>query len=241
MNGKIVGLVIRTVFNNQGWKEPCKNPLKDYRCFKCVEGGGLYINKGNPIEEDEKGFCKGNSEGDPKLGEKWCWEQGLCTKYFWKNIKGKWRYVNVGMPVYFVYSERDGSLTLWGRSVIDKVNNEFKYSHLYFKPFEPMPQDKWVKGLNGEELTGNSWRQLHYRYLDEKHENFLSSLIKGVEKIDRPNRFILSSGEYEIINFQIRRDIKEKLAKIADKEGREVSDVIREALAKLIRDRGFKY
>jgi len=39
------GLIIKTAFNNQGWAGPCKNPLNDYRCFKCLEGG-LYINKG---------------------------------------------------------------------------------------------------------------------------------------------------------------------------------------------------
>jgi hypothetical protein len=239
MRGQAMGIVIRTVFNNQGWAGPCKNPLKDYRCFKCVEGGGLNINEGKSIDEDERGFCKGVSMGDPKLGERWCWEQTLCTKFFWRNVIGKWRYAIVEMPVYFVYSEFDGSLTLWGHSVIDRIENEYEYPTLYFRPFKPLPQDKWVKGLRGRELTGEHWKQLHYRYLDEKHEAYLNSLIQGKERLESTKSPILSSKDYETLNFQLRRDIKEKLEKIANNEGREIEDVIREAVAKIIRNRGF--
>lgn len=241
MKGQKLGIVIRTVFNNQGWAGTCKKPFEDYRCFKCTEKSGLYINKQNPVSEDEKGFCKGDSMGDPKLGEKWCWEQTLCTKYFWRNVIGKWRYATVGMPVYFVCSEQDGSLTLWGHSVIDRIDNEVEYPTLYFKPFEPLPDDKWVRGLDGIELTGEIWKQLHYRYLDERHKNYLSSLVKGkgkVKKLEPAKNSIISSDSDETFNFQLRKNIKEKVEKIAHDEGREIEDVIREAVAKLIRERG---
>jgi Ribbon-helix-helix protein, copG family len=245
MKGGIAGIVIRTAFNNQGWSGRCKNPLNDSRCFKCREGG-LYINKGNPIEEGDNGFCKGETEDYPlsyPISDNdsfWCWEQVLCVKYFWGNVKGKWRNVVEGMPAYFVYSEFGNTLTLWGHSVIERIDNEpEKYPPIYFKPFEPLPLDKWVKGLTGDVITGKSWRQLHYRYLDENHENYLASLISGKEKHEHRKNFIHQAEQYESLEIKLKRDIKEKLEKIARVEGREVNELIREAVAKIIRDRGF--
>jgi hypothetical protein len=233
------GLVIRTVFNNQGWAGRCINPLKDIKCFKCLNGG-LYINKGNPIEEDENGYCKGEPEDYPLFADDpyWCWEQLLCKKYFWGNVKGKWRSVFKGMPVYFVYPELDLSLTLWGHSVIDGIDNEpEKYAPIYFKPFKPLPQERWIKGLTGKEITGEEWRQLHFRYLDESHERYLASLAAGKGKLEHKKNDVHSSGSYEVLNVELKPDIKEKLEKIAHIEGREVKELIREAVAKLIRER----
>jgi hypothetical protein len=232
------GLVIRTVFNNQGWAGRCINPLNDIKCFKCIRGG-LYINKGNPIQEDEDGLCKGEPEDYPLFPDDphWCWEQILCKKYFWGNVMGKWRYVFIGMPVYFVYPELDLSLTLWGRSVIDSIDNgPEKYAPIYFEPFEPLPQQKWIKGLTGEGITGKKWGQLHFRYLDESHENYLSSLVQG-KRNPPPKKIVPSVGAYDALMVEFRRDIKEKLEKIAHNEGREVKELIREAVAKLIRER----
>lgn len=244
MKGRAAGIVIRTVFNNQGWSGPCKNPTIDSRCFKCREGG-LHINKGNPIEEEENGFCKGEAEDYPlsyPISDNdsfWCWEQVLCVKYFWGNVRGKWRNVTEGMPVYFVYSESDRTLTLWGHSVIEKIDNEPEYPPIYFKPFKPLPQDRWVKGLTGEKITGKSWRQLHFRYLDENHEDYLASLIKGKEKREHRKNLIHQIEQYESLEIELKKDIKGKLEKIAHIEGREVKELIREAVAKIIRDRGF--
>jgi len=232
----IRGLVIRTAFNNQGWAGRCINPLGDIKCFKCLEGR-LYINGGNPVKEDGQGYCKGEPEGYPLDPNAWCWEQVLCKKYFWGNVKGKWRFVFKGMPVYFVYPELDLSLTLWGHSVIDSIDNEpKKYAPIYFKPFNPLPQEKWIKGLTGEEITGKKWRQLHFRYLDESHENYLSALVQG--KRNPPPRKVAPFVEaHDTVIVELRRDIIEKLEKIAHTEGREVKDLIREAVAKLIRER----
>lgn len=237
MKREISGLVIRTVFNNQGWAGPCKNPFKDIRCFKCIQSSGLYINKGKPIVEDERGFCKGDVHNDPLLGDLWCWEQTLCTRFFWGNVLGKWRFVQEDMPVYFVYSDLDGSLTLWGKSIIDRIDNTPDRYPIYFKEFTPLPQDRWVKGLTGEELTGKYWKQLHFRYLDNQHESYLSSLIEGNKKVEKITNAIHSLDDYEITNIKLKRDVKEKLKKIAAEEGREVEEVIREAIAKLIRER----
>ncbi len=240
------GLVIRTVFNNQGWAGRCINPLDaiDLRCFKCVEGG-LYINRGNPVEEDKNGYCKGEPEEYPLTdissegNDYWCWEQVLCKKYFWGNVKGRWRNVFIEMPVYFVYTELNGTLTLWGHSRIKKINNEPKvYPPIFFEPFDPMPEEKWVKGLTGEVITGKPWKQLHYRYLNDVHEKYLASLIEGRETHESRKDFIHSLESYENINIELKRDIKEKLQKIAHIEGREMKELLREAVAKLIRERG---
>jgi hypothetical protein len=239
MTEKKVGLVIRTAFNNQGWKGPCKNPLSDSRCFKCKEGG-LYINKGNPIEEDADGYCKGEPDEYPLGGNVvWCWEQILCKEFLWGNVKGKWRQVTEKMPVYFVYPELDGTLTLWGHSIIERINNDpDEYPPIYFRPFDSMPQDRWVKGLTGEEITGKKWGSLHFRYLDERHERYLASLVEGKGQFEETRSSIRPSERLEILDIELRRDIKEKIDKIAHTEGREIKDLIREAVAKLIRERG---
>jgi len=235
------GLVIRTAFNNQGWAGRCINPLSDPKCFKCSTGG-LYVNKGNPIEEDEQGFCKGEPENYPLSYPAndesfWCWEQVLCKKYFWGNVMGKWRDVFIGMPVYFVYGDVNNTLTLWGFSEITKIENDREvYPPIFFKPFEPMPKEKWVEGLTGEQITGKDWKQLHYRYLDELHERKLALLVEG--KVLNLSNNNPAAERLENAGIILKKDIREKLQKIAYDEGREIDDLIREAVAKLIRDRG---
>jgi len=235
---QITGIVIKAAFNNQDWAGPCKDSLKDPRCYQCVKGI-VFVNWGRPIEEDENGFCK----GEIRNNELWCWEQTLCTKYFWGNVLGKWRHAQVGMPVYFVYSEPDHSFTLWGKSVIDRIENDLKpYPTLYFEPFKPLPQDRWAKRLKGEDITiaRKLWLQGRYRYLDNEREAYLASLVEG--KGEPPNKqariSILSEDYYENLNVRLRRSVIGELEGVADKEGREVEEVIREAVAKLIRDRG---
>jgi hypothetical protein len=141
------------------------------------------------------------------------------------------------MPVYFVYPEVDSTLTLWGYGLVDRIDNEpDEYPPIFFKPFEPLPQERWVKGLNGAKVTGKKWGQLHFRYLDESHEKYLASLIEG--KYEPGREGIYSPRSYDVINIELKRDIKEKIEKIAQTEGREPQELIREAVAKLIRERG---
>jgi len=239
------GLVIRTAFNNQEWAGRCKNPLNDKRCFKCIEGG-LYINHGNPIEEDEHGDCKGDPENYPlnhplnKIEPHWCWEQVLCKKYFWGNPLGSWRSADIEMPVYFVYPESNGTMTLWGYSTIEKIDNSLdEYTPISFKPFEPLPKEKWVRGLTGKIITGKKWGQGIFRYLDEHHERYLASLVTG-EKVEETVRQSIQSSlkSFENINVELKPEIKQRLQKIGEAEGRDVKELIREAIAKLIRERG---
>jgi hypothetical protein len=147
--------------------------------------------------------------------------------------------LTVGMPVYFVYREWDNSLTLRGHSSIKGVVNELdeKYDHptLYFEPFEPLPTDEWITGLTGESITGSSWRQGLYRHLSEEREAYLNSLVHRTEV--RTPVVTAPVSDFEKITISLRRDIKEKIESIAFDEGREIDEIIREALAKFIRDR----
>ncbi|MBM4147154.1 MAG: ribbon-helix-helix protein, CopG family [Nitrospira sp.] len=238
---RVNGIAIRTAFNNNGWVGSCKNPKSDYRCFKCVKGE-LLVNFSRPINEDDEGNCKGEISEDYPLSEisqLWCWEQNLCKKYYWGNLKGQWRFAIVGMPVYFFYTEYDRTLTLWGHSHIERIDNNLSHPTLFFTPFNPLPDDKWIKGLSGKEITGAKWGQGFFRYLDEQHEKYLKTLIEGNGKreIIKKTNYILESSD--TINIKLNRDIQNKLEKIANNEGRDISDLIREAVAKLIRDRGF--
>lgn len=238
MKGKIEGIVIRTVFNNQGWAAPCKKPLDDERCYICKRGILPGINGGNPIEENN-GICYGAFGGYAIPEDKWCWEQTLCSEFFWRNIRGKWRQASRGMPVYFVFSEIDKRLTLWGRAEVDSIDNNLVLPTLLFKPFVPLPENKWIHGLTGEEVSGEQWRQGHYRYLDDKHESYLSSLVEKGVKSKKKDIPTITSTTQDTLELKFREDIMDKIEKIAFKEGRDVKDLIREAVAKLIRERGF--
>jgi hypothetical protein len=66
--------------------------------------------------------------------------------------------------------------------LVDRIDNEpDEYPPIFFKPFKPLSEERWVKGLNGEKITGKKWGQLHFRYLDERHERYLASLVEGKE------------------------------------------------------------
>jgi hypothetical protein len=142
------------------------------------------------------------------------------------------------MPVYFFYKP-DSTYTLWGHSTIERIDNmPDRYPPIYFKPFNPLPENKRVRGLTDISIVGKSWRQLHFRYLDVEHERYLASLIKGGSagvSISPPSQM---REHYENFDIQLRQDIKEKIQRIAIEEGRDIGDLIREAIAKLIRERG---
>jgi len=254
------GLVIRVAFNNSEWKGRCYKPLSDPGCYKC-RSGHLYINKGYPVGEDESGFCKGKFpvplsglfNEDEKI---WCWEQVLCRYYFWGNPIGRWN-AYVGMNVFFVYQERNRTYTLWGHTVIKEIHNEIpvnkeenKYPYLIFEPFEALPESKRTKGLTPLELVGTSkWNMPFYRYIDEARVNFLLSLIRGEKKespssissediiCSPPKKFPLYTGG-KLIKVRVSGNIFQRLNEIAMTEGRDIEEVVREAIAKLIRERG---
>jgi len=213
-----MGIVIRTAFNNQEWVGPCKNPLSDPRCYQCTE---------KRINVD----CTS------------CWEQTLCTKYFWGNPQGKWGHrAYSGQKAYLVYRERDGSYTLWGRTKVDRIDNEAKpYPTLYLKPFKPLPEARRIKGLSAIDLTGKKIGQGTYRYIGPEREALLDSLIEGglpEQKFrEQPKISPTSQVDYTTINLRLKQNVIESLWKVAHTEGREVEEIIREAIAEWLKGR----
>lgn len=232
-----MGIIIRTAFNNQGWAGPCKNPINDPRCYLCTEGR-INVNNRKPIRVDENGFCK----GDIQAGEVWCWEQALCTeKSLWGNPQGKWGHrAYLGAKVYLVYKERDGAYTLWGKTKVERVDNEASTPTLYLKPFKPLPDGMRVKGLSAIHLTGRKWGQGTFRYIGSEREAILDSRIEG--EPPRPNSQEGSKNSSSVANYmtvplRLKANITERLKRIAESEGREIEDIMREALAEWIKGR----
>ena len=151
-----MGMIIRVAFNNQNWMGKCTNISNDPRFNKCTT---------NTVdvraEIDELGNCKG---GD-------CWEKTLCTEYFWES-RGNFSKKAAG-TVFFVFPDVDGSIVLWGKSKVKRVEGH----KIYFEEFKPMSEEKWGKGLHAREILGVHWRQGTYRYLDKTQEDFLMGLI----------------------------------------------------------------
>jgi hypothetical protein len=155
-----MGMIIRVGFNNQNWAGRCRDaaPNRDLRLHKCQ---GRYIDTG--YELDENGDCVGNH----------CWESKLCTKYYWGNSRGNFDIMRAYGNVFFVFPDIDNSLVLWGKSKVDRVEG----NKVYFKPFSPMPPQKWVRNLSPkDDILGENWGQGTYRYLDDAQEARLHKL-----------------------------------------------------------------
>lgn len=234
-----MGIIIRTAFNNQGWAGPCKNPSNDPRCYQCIEGR-VYVNGGKPITVDDNGFCKGEIQD----GEPWCWEQTLCTKYFWGNAIGKWGpRAYPGEKVYLVFRELSGLYTLWGRTKVDWIDNNTKpCPNLYLEPFKPLSDDKRVRGLSAIYLTGRKWGQGTFRYIGGEREAILDSHIEGKPPIPNSQEGLKNSSSvahYMTVPLRLKVNITERLKRIAESEGREIEDIVREAIAEWIKGREF--
>jgi hypothetical protein len=147
-----MGMIIRVAFNNQNWMDKCTDISDDPRFNKCITN---IVDVGAKI--DELGNCKGED----------CWEKTLCTEYFWVCIQGNFSKRARG-TVFFVFTDIDGSLVLWGKSKVKRV----KGNKVYFEEFEPMSEEKWVKGLHAKEILGVNWGNGTYRYLDKPHHQY---------------------------------------------------------------------
>lgn len=227
-----MGIVIRVVYNNQGWEGRCENnPDKDRRFFKCFPADGAKPNL-NISPKLENGCCVGE-----------CWEQHLCIDYRWGcppqgNKFGK--RAQPGMNAFFVYMQPNHEYTLWGKAIVQDVNvvGEDGFYYLHFEPFKSLPGEKRIPDLTAEELVGEEWRQGTYRYVDSNRETYLERLIERGKQFERETETsppIL--GDYMALNIQIKRNIKERLETASDGEGREIEDIVREAIAEWLKGR----
>ena len=235
-----MSMVIRVLYNNQGWRAPCNTPGtrntpdRDSLCWLCFKGN---VNIRMPSLNDEE--CSGH-----------CWEQHICTEYRWGcapkgRIFGPSAYP--GIKVYFIYKQPDGNYTLWGRTTVSDVDksiaggdreDEAGFSFIHFNPFEPLPREKWVSNLSDIQLVGNQWRQGRYRYINTQREAYLEGLIEGAtpEKQTTMTKEPLHVSKNNL-NINIAPNIYEKLQIVADCEGRQIDEIVREAIAEWLRAR----
>ena len=226
-------IVIRCMYNNQGWNAPCIKPGTDSKCERCFNPK---VQIRPPQWDDET--CSGN-----------CWERYVCKDYKWGCYpKGNsFTRAYVGMRVFFVYRNSDGFYTIWGTSKVASIDKlpmqtgrdfEDGYKFIRFEPFEQLPRDKWVSSIKDKQMVGQSWRQGRLRYIDSERELHLEKLIEGEkpEPIETSTDTVPPSAN-TTLSIDIMPHINEKLDKIAQQEGRHKEDIIREAIAEWIRNR----
>jgi len=227
------GIVIRCMYNNQGWKAPCIKLGEDPECEPCF----YPLVQIRPPKRDDK-ICSGH-----------CWERYICTDYRWGCYpKGNtFARAYKGMKVFFVYKHFAGDYTIWGTTRVVSIDSEpmqtskdfedgFKFIH--FEPFEQLPKEEWVSGLSDKQLVGAEWRQGRFRYIDREQELHLEKLIKGeTSEITQGGAITTPPSGTSILNIEVSPHINERLEKIARQEGRQKDEIIREAIAEWLKER----
>ncbi|HUU63666.1 MAG TPA: hypothetical protein VMX96_07105 [Dehalococcoidia bacterium] len=229
-----MGLVIRVLYNNQSWEAPCRNPGKDSLCWLCFEEN---VKISHPSPEDE--VCKGH-----------CWEQDLRIKYRWGcTPKGRTfgSRAYPGMKVFFISKQPDGNYTMWGKTTVRGVDDkpaggdredEAGFAFIHFNPFEPLPRDKWVTNLSDLQLVGRKWLMGRYRYIDSEREAYFEELSEGVTSVKQTiGATVPQQISSTNLNMNIAPNTYEKLQLIANDEGRQIDEIVREAIAEWLRAR----
>jgi hypothetical protein len=233
-----MAIVIRVVYNNKDWKAPCDTPGKDDFCWYCFTG---FLGIKPPRRDDI--ICSGD-----------CWERRLCKDYKWGctpkgRVYGPDAYQ--GASVFLVFKQPDSNYTVWGKTTVSAVDtelmksdNDFEdgFAFIHFNPFEPLPRDEWVTDLSDVQLVGARWLQGRHRYIDTNREKYLDQLIeRGTpeESIELP--VAVKSGSSDIkgidVTITMMPNIYKKLEGIATEEGRNIDELVREAIAGWIRNR----
>lgn len=228
-----MGIVIRTLYNNQAWKQPCVKPFADHFCFECLKDY-VSLSIKPPSKDDE--VCSGR-----------CWEQNICSGYRWGCTPSGRRFGKrafPGMKAYFVYKQPDGKYTIWGTSVVRSIESVFKkssiddkeYQFMNLQPFDQLPQRNWARNMTDKQLVGEEWRQGRYRFIDSEQESYLDQLIKNADSIPgqltSPKTLELGKGQYTLAP-----SIEKKLDSIAIQEGRAKDDLVKEAIAEWLNKR----
>ena len=229
-----MGMVIRTLYNNQDWRARCKHPYKDGGCWLCFEDN---VDIRPPSRTDE--ICSGH-----------CWEQHLCAEYRWGCIpKGATfgRRAYPGMTVFFVFKQPDGNYTLWGKSTVRNVDDkpleqggddEVGFAFVRFEPFKPLPRDKWISNLRDIQLVGQKWLMGRHRYINAEQEAYLQEMCeRGVAERPLQSAMGVSTGSDVTLNIMVMPNVYRRLESIARDEGRRVDEIVREAIAEWLKER----
>lgn len=187
-----MGMIVRTAFNNQNWMDKCKNTDRDRRLLKCKK---KVVDTGYKV--DKSGNCQAG-----------CWESTLCSKYFWMSSIGNFGGRAEG-EVFFIFSDINNSLVLWGTSRVKKIFG----NKVYFERFKPMPPGRWVTGLSSKDIIGKNWGQGTYRYIDSRIESKLKELITlKDESFEDPIETVITDKEGKL---KLRKHlVKERSARL---------------------------
>jgi hypothetical protein len=228
-------MVIRTLYNNRDWQAPCNRPFEDSECRLCFKPN---VAIRPPKVGDE--ICSGH-----------CWERSICTKYYWgcpppgRRFGGR---AQIGTQVFLVYRQPNGGYTLWGKTTvqsIDKdvvrngIDGEDGFAFIHFRPFKPLQKDKRIKDLTDLELVGERWLMGTFRYIDSTLEKYLEKLTAEGKTSEQVVQLPTgASPDTAALSVKVMPNIREKLNKASEKEGRQTDEIIREAVAEWLRDRG---
>ncbi|MHA1835161.1 MAG: ribbon-helix-helix domain-containing protein [Candidatus Baldrarchaeia archaeon] len=231
-----MGMVFRVAYNNRSWEAPCDYPGKDPMCWYCFREVTDII---PPKRTDV--VCQGH-----------CWEQHLCTEYQWGCYPKGRKFGHRAYPgemAYFVFKQPDGKYTLWAKSKIldidDKPAKEGKdyqvgFFFIHFQPFEPLPKEMWVRNLSDIQLVGEKWKQGRYRFINAEQEEYLENSIliqpsESKEPVEKPTTTLPTNNVN--LSVSVAPNIQKKLENIAKAEGRQIDEVIREAIAEWVKGR----
>jgi len=152
-----------------------------------------------------------------------------------------------GSKVFFIFKQSDRNYALWGKTTILNIDEELikkgreyeiGFSFIHFNPFEPLPREQWVRGLTDIQLVGNKWLMGRYRYIDANQEDYLEELIKGIgTKATIEVRHAPQPSNNMDLNINVTMNIFKKLQSIADDEGRQIDEIVREAIAEWVKGR----
>ena len=177
-----MGIVIRTLYNNEDWHAPCTQPGRDPLCECCFwRKPPAKITPPKPHDQT----CSGS-----------CWEQHICTKFRWGSMRKGWDFgpeVHVGMNVFLVHREiyreagaRYTLYTVWGKTTVTRIDklspaqkkNKTDYAYMHFQPFQPLPPTTRPRNLTDTKLVCVEWGSAPYRFIPPGKQKELQDLIE---------------------------------------------------------------
>lgn len=166
-------LVIRTLYNNQDWRDRCKDPYGDPLCYYCLGNKlGLVIDPPSPGSNPCDGVCG---------------ERDLCRLYRWGCHPSGRRWgpgARPEMKVFFVFRgvHKNGPrlYTLWGKTTVATVDSAAGiagYYFIHFDQFAPAPRSTWKEHLTAAQIVGKPFGQGIVRYIPNSITDQLDKMI----------------------------------------------------------------